>query len=375
MSTSNRCYSLPPTAVNVLLMLEDIAHYNVCQMSHLGTSQGSPHVFTLFNSSAVPPISTVDYGRRIAKYSKCGEEYVVAAVALMLRYQKQFFQQERTTDGQRQQSPTDPPPVGTVAPIMPLNTHRLLLTASLVAAKLYSDVFFSNAYYAQLGGVTAKELRRLEVAFLTALDWRTSITAAEYDAVVNVANDLERQRQQQASTTSSSASPSAAQSHHLLPFRSPRALGCPCPTHTSLRTCSRSPLSFTHLANDHGTLGSTLSISPHLSDSFLSPSAQSQCSSSGQALSAHVIMLTGSPTPASLNDSTLQQLETLPFAARSNSHPCENLRAAFAAGLYIHASMRFHFQHMQVYSIGSYSDDSTTIIKDSERHSAFNAKN
>jgi hypothetical protein len=37
--------------------------------------------------------------------------------------------------------------------LVPLNTHRLLLTSVLLAAKLTDDDYFNNAYYAKVGAL------------------------------------------------------------------------------------------------------------------------------------------------------------------------------------------------------------------------------
>jgi hypothetical protein len=57
---------------------------------------------------------------------------------------------------------------------------RLLLAALTCAAKFYDDVYYSNAYYAKVGGVSTQELNQLEAAFLEIVDWRLFVTPEEY---------------------------------------------------------------------------------------------------------------------------------------------------------------------------------------------------
>ncbi|KAG9321254.1 hypothetical protein KVV02_001450, partial [Mortierella alpina] len=46
------------------------------------------------------------------------------------------------------------------------NIHRLLITCLMVAAKFTSDLFYSNARYAKVGGLSLPELNQLELEFL-----------------------------------------------------------------------------------------------------------------------------------------------------------------------------------------------------------------
>ncbi|KAF9986767.1 hypothetical protein BGZ65_006311 [Modicella reniformis] len=85
----------------------------------------------------------------------------------------------------RTHSESVPPPTATVAPASALpaeavtpiytrngfrinsfNIHRLLITCLLVAAKFTSDLFYSNARYAKVGGLSLLELNQLELELL-----------------------------------------------------------------------------------------------------------------------------------------------------------------------------------------------------------------
>jgi hypothetical protein len=62
-----------------------------------------------------------------------------------------------------------------------LNVHRLLIAAVVVAAKFQDDVYYSNEYYASVGGVKPKEMQRLEDRFLKLLLWRLYVTPKQYN--------------------------------------------------------------------------------------------------------------------------------------------------------------------------------------------------
>jgi len=114
-----------------------------------------------FHSLKVPPISIRDYIFRVFKYSKCSEECLALALIYVIR-----FCEIEAVD------------------LTFYNIHRLLITGVLVAAKFRDDLYFSNTYYAHIGGVPVAELNSLEVAFLKALDWNLWVPPEEYDFVV-----------------------------------------------------------------------------------------------------------------------------------------------------------------------------------------------
>lgn len=60
------------------------------------------------------------------------------------------------------------------------NVHRLLLASVVVATKFHDDVFFTNSFYAEVGGVSMAELNILEARLLDLLGWRAGVSVAEY---------------------------------------------------------------------------------------------------------------------------------------------------------------------------------------------------
>ena len=43
--------------------------------------------------------------------------------------------------------------------ISSLNVHRLLITSIMLASKFFDDVYYNNAYYARVGGISNIEVR------------------------------------------------------------------------------------------------------------------------------------------------------------------------------------------------------------------------
>lgn len=52
------------------------------------------------------------------------------------------------------------------------NYQRLVLIAIMCASKYLDDHYYSNKHWAQIGGISTKELNQIEVDFLGRLGWR-----------------------------------------------------------------------------------------------------------------------------------------------------------------------------------------------------------
>ncbi len=115
-------------------------------------------IFIKFQSSYEPDITICSYLERIRKYSKCSD----ACFILMLIYIDRLIEKK-----------------GLV--LTRLNIHRLLITAMMIAAKYHDDLFYNNAYFAKLGGLSLQELNGLELEVLTSLDYSMFIAFTTYE--------------------------------------------------------------------------------------------------------------------------------------------------------------------------------------------------
>jgi len=121
-------------------------------------SMDEPHKVTHFHSTRVPPVSIGDYLKRLRKYFYCSDECFVMGLAYLDRLTKK----------------------SSANIVCDLTVHRLLLIASMIAAKFHDDTYYSNAYYAKVGGLKLKEVNALEAEMLKILDWNVTVPAAEY---------------------------------------------------------------------------------------------------------------------------------------------------------------------------------------------------
>lgn len=119
---------------------------------------------TVFHAQRAPAVSVIDYSERIAKYSSCSYCCFVVGVIYMDR----FIQQQRAMQRDFH--------------IHSLNVHRILLASVMVAAKFLDDFYYSNEFWAKIGGVPNAELNTLELEFLFMTNFDLHVSRAVYDS-------------------------------------------------------------------------------------------------------------------------------------------------------------------------------------------------
>ena len=117
---------------------------------------------TEFESATCRYLSASAYLKRIMNYSCCSECCAVVGL-LYLQRLKQRVQTLRLTSN---------------------NLQRLLLTSVMVAAKFLDDMYFSNKHWAQIGGLSLKEVNALEMIFLFRLNFDLQMTRETYEEYV-----------------------------------------------------------------------------------------------------------------------------------------------------------------------------------------------
>lgn len=68
-----------------------------------------------------------------------------------------------------------------------LNVYKMLLVSMVIAAKFHDDLYYSNEYYARVGGLQLSQLNMLEVEFLKLLSWAMHVTQLDYRSVQHYA--------------------------------------------------------------------------------------------------------------------------------------------------------------------------------------------
>lgn len=109
---------------------------------------------TPFDSASVPPMPVSRYITRLGRHFGCSRTCFVMALMFIDRVVAKC--------------------PGSVA-VTQRNVHRLFLASLMVASKFWDDDFFPNAHYAKCGGVTLKEMNRLEQFFLRCIRYELCI--------------------------------------------------------------------------------------------------------------------------------------------------------------------------------------------------------
>ncbi|XP_039029890.1 cyclin-U2-2-like [Hibiscus syriacus] len=114
----------------------------------------------VFHCHQTPDMTIQSYLERIFKYTKAGPSiYVVAYV-----YIDRFCQANPWFR------------------IDARNVHRLLITIIMVASKCVEDTNYRNSYFARVGGLTKKELNKLEVEFLFLIDFKLHVNVSVFES-------------------------------------------------------------------------------------------------------------------------------------------------------------------------------------------------
>ena len=106
-----------------------------------------------FFNKKLPSVSLGDYINRIYKYTKCSKYELIYSLILLDRYCKKRK-----------------------LPIIIHNIYRLYFISLVISIKYLDDKFYTNKYYAKVGGLKVKELFELEYSFLSGLDWKLFIS-------------------------------------------------------------------------------------------------------------------------------------------------------------------------------------------------------
>ena len=138
------------TITKIADILTDIITENLNQSPNL--EHDSDNYFDYFTCKKPPHISILDYLSRIVKYSRPESGTVTLSLSFIDKLTK--WQNILLTN---------------------INIHRIILTSLFIAIKCNEDEYYSNSFYAKVGGITLKEFNILEYKYLCSLDFRLYI--------------------------------------------------------------------------------------------------------------------------------------------------------------------------------------------------------
>uniref|UniRef100_A0A5B7B959 Cyclin n=1 Tax=Davidia involucrata TaxID=16924 RepID=A0A5B7B959_DAVIN len=113
---------------------------------------------SVFHGLTRPTISIESYLERIFKYANCSPSCFVVAYVYLDRFAQ----------------------LQPLLPINSFNVHRLLITSVLVSVKFMDDMYYNNAFYAKVGGISTREMNLLEVDFLFGLGFQLNVTSTTF---------------------------------------------------------------------------------------------------------------------------------------------------------------------------------------------------
>lgn len=146
-------------AINDPLGHSDFISQNFATNLLLRTQEDTRHAATVFDSSAIPPITVDKYLQRLCATFRCSDASFVAALIIVDRLLE--------FDGGR-------------LPLTMRNVHRIFLASLIVSVKYNEDLVYSNSHYAKAGGVHLREINRLERVLLQSLDFNVKVEPEQY---------------------------------------------------------------------------------------------------------------------------------------------------------------------------------------------------
>jgi hypothetical protein len=141
-----------PQGLNIAVATACILH----QICAANDAQAHNHPRSApFVGLEIPDIGVVDYCKRLKRYFSCSPSCFVTA----LMYIDQILTKTKKA------SPEERVVLDT------LTIHRLVLVSLVLAVKYHEDNHYSQAYYAQVGGVSLTELNSMERRFVDIVEW------------------------------------------------------------------------------------------------------------------------------------------------------------------------------------------------------------
>jgi len=131
----------------------------------------SRNELTRFHAKSIPTIDIMAYLNRILKYAPCENDCFLSVLVYFNRMATlQNSPPSFVSSCKKRRKPII---------INSYNIHRLLIIGIMIAAKFYSDIFFTNSHYAKVGGLPVLELNQLEIEFLLINDFDLHISVEE----------------------------------------------------------------------------------------------------------------------------------------------------------------------------------------------------
>ena len=121
---------------------------------------------SLFTSKKIPNISIGDYLARIKKFTNINDSTLIICLIYLDRYLKM-----------------------NKIILTEFNVHRLFFSSLLIAIKYNEDYFYTNKFYSNVSGLKCSELNKLELKFVTDLQFELFVDSKLYEKYENKINE------------------------------------------------------------------------------------------------------------------------------------------------------------------------------------------
>ena len=156
---SNQSFNDFSIAQRISSTLEGIIHKNEVENTENSLVDYDNSLFTL---KTIPKISIEDYLNRIQKYTELEDSTLIIALIYI----------DRLSENKN-------------IKLSIYNVHRILFTAVLLAIKYNEDEIYENNIFAEIFGVSNKELNNLESEFLDLIEFKLFITKKIFQIYYN----------------------------------------------------------------------------------------------------------------------------------------------------------------------------------------------
>lgn len=124
----------------------------------------SKESISVFFSIQPASMGVAMYVERLIQYTKCSKSVIIYAMIYLRRIEEAECRLY----------------------ISAYTMHRLFITSIMIASKFIDEAYYSNSYYARVGGIASlSEMNRLELEFLRILNFRTYVALDEFEEMVD----------------------------------------------------------------------------------------------------------------------------------------------------------------------------------------------
>lgn len=130
---------------------------NIIEYIKLINDQDNNSSIITFRGNTKPEISIEDYYKRLYYYLDCSLSVFITAMGYIDKYI-----------------------LNTNDTINSYTCHRLILISIILAIKYLEDKYYSNNFYAKVGGIDIKELNKLELTMFCNLEYNLDVEYGDY---------------------------------------------------------------------------------------------------------------------------------------------------------------------------------------------------